>query len=233
MLSSLLSRQAETENETSPLRAQLSAGVPESLTLEEFDRLARKNPFEPPPDGLFSHFYLNPPAGSQPPVRRRRRRMTTVINGPIACSKCGSLYKTRKSLRAHIRIQCGKEPNFHCPLCPKKTYQKIHIEVHMSRAHKIGGWRYNELIHNDWILFHVVKLCDLHLLQNWIIKPSFKYFTKLSKKTLTYIFFKNPALTAGESSFYGEKVIWIKILCTFYVFENRIFYWCFGDIHIW
>lgn len=31
-------------------------------------------------------------------------------------------------------------------------------------------------------MFHVVKLCDLHLLQNWIIKPSFKYFTKLSKK---------------------------------------------------
>ncbi|KAI5719575.1 hypothetical protein M8J76_012070 [Diaphorina citri] len=118
---------------------------PDSLTLEQFDRLRKRQP--QPPVSLFSHFYLNPNAPQAVP--RRRRRRTAVNNGPIICTKCGSQYKTRKSLRAHIRIQCGKEPNFHCPLCPKKTYQKIHIEVHMSRVHKIGGWRYNEPIHND------------------------------------------------------------------------------------
>ncbi|KAL1451425.1 hypothetical protein WDU94_005804 [Cyamophila willieti] len=116
---------------------------PDSLTLEQFAQLrraARKRVPEPPPSSgeaaMFSHFYLGADA-TRAPVPRRRRQKTgnAPSNGPITCTKCGSRYKTRKSLRAHIRIQCGKEPNFHCPLCEKKTYQKIHIEVHMSHVH--------------------------------------------------------------------------------------------------
>lgn len=148
---------------------------PDSLTLEQFDRLRKRQP--QPPVSLFSHFYLNPNAPQAVP--RRRRRRTAVNNGPIICTKCGSQYKTRKSLRAHIRIQCGKEPNFHCPLCPKKTYQKIHIEVHMSRVHKIGGWRYNEPIHNDWTCTRRGEYSG-GLFENRVCAGNFKLWTLVS-----------------------------------------------------
>uniref|UniRef100_A0A8D8YL85 Longitudinals lacking protein, isoforms A/B/D/L n=1 Tax=Cacopsylla melanoneura TaxID=428564 RepID=A0A8D8YL85_9HEMI len=124
---------------------------PDSLTLEQFAQLRKSVPADRSEAAMFSHFYLGANATRRAPATRKRRPRAGMgtSNGPITCTKCGSQYKTRKSLRAHIRIQCGKEPNFHCPLCEKKTYQKIHIEVHMSRVHKIGGWRYNEPIHND------------------------------------------------------------------------------------
>ncbi|KAI5697449.1 hypothetical protein M8J75_010454 [Diaphorina citri] len=62
--------------------------------------------------------------------------------GGYPCPKCKKLYKTRKTLQVHSRFQCGKEPQFACPLCPKKAYQKVHIEMHVWGTHKMIGWKY-------------------------------------------------------------------------------------------
>ncbi|PSN32890.1 hypothetical protein C0J52_13313, partial [Blattella germanica] len=40
------------------------------------------------------------------------------------CVKCGKIYKWRTSLIKHRRQECGKEPQFQCPYCPKRTKQK-------------------------------------------------------------------------------------------------------------
>uniref|UniRef100_A0A8D9DVT2 Longitudinals lacking protein, isoforms A/B/D/L n=1 Tax=Cacopsylla melanoneura TaxID=428564 RepID=A0A8D9DVT2_9HEMI len=62
--------------------------------------------------------------------------------GGYTCSMCKKLYKTRKTLQVHMRFQCGKDPQFRCPLCPKQAFQKVHIEMHVWGTHKMIGWKY-------------------------------------------------------------------------------------------
>ncbi|KAJ9596782.1 hypothetical protein L9F63_012163, partial [Diploptera punctata] len=50
----------------------------------------------------------------------------------FTCEKCGKKYKWKGSLRNHMRLECGKEPQFHCHICPHKTYQKGNLTRHMT-----------------------------------------------------------------------------------------------------
>jgi hypothetical protein len=54
------------------------------------------------------------------------------------CEKCGKKYKWKGSLRNHVRLECGKEPQFHCHMCPHKTYQKGNLIRHLALFHKIN-----------------------------------------------------------------------------------------------
>ena len=53
------------------------------------------------------------------------------------CEKCGKNYKWKGSLRNHVRLECGKEPQFYCHLCPHKTYQKGNLIRHVALFHKL------------------------------------------------------------------------------------------------
>ena len=59
------------------------------------------------------------------------------LQSRYACQKCGKTYKWRGSLRNHIRLECGKEPQFHCYMCPHKTYQKGNLIRHFALFHKL------------------------------------------------------------------------------------------------
>ncbi|KAG8259244.1 hypothetical protein J6590_014713 [Homalodisca vitripennis] len=53
-----------------------------------------------------------------------------------SCSDCSKVYKSKTSLNLHQRLECGKEPMFSCPFCPKKCHQKGNLKVHIHSKHK-------------------------------------------------------------------------------------------------
>ena len=66
---------------------------------------------------------------------------TTIFNRggptiiPFKCLRCGNSYTYRKNLMRHINLECGKEPKFQCPHCPRKAKHKAHILRHMKSQH--------------------------------------------------------------------------------------------------
>lgn len=51
------------------------------------------------------------------------------------CSECGRCYKLKSSLFNHRKYECGKEPQFQCPVCEYTARQKGNFKEHMSRKH--------------------------------------------------------------------------------------------------
>nr|CAD7406252.1 unnamed protein product [Timema cristinae] len=40
------------------------------------------------------------------------------------CPNCGKVYSYNRSLRRHLRLECGKEPLYQCPHCPRRMSHK-------------------------------------------------------------------------------------------------------------
>jgi len=55
--------------------------------------------------------------------------------GSFPCTQCGRVYRWRTSLVKHLRMECGKEPQFQCPYCPQKLTQKHNLLSHIARKH--------------------------------------------------------------------------------------------------
>ncbi|XP_020288352.1 zinc finger protein CKR1-like [Pseudomyrmex gracilis] len=51
------------------------------------------------------------------------------------CPKCGNGYMVIKSLRRHMRYECGQRPRFTCPYCGARSKQRNHIRRHIMRKH--------------------------------------------------------------------------------------------------
>jgi hypothetical protein len=51
------------------------------------------------------------------------------------CTRCGKVYRWKKSLNLHLRVECGKDPQFQCPACPYKAKQKGNLKSHMRICH--------------------------------------------------------------------------------------------------
>lgn len=47
------------------------------------------------------------------------------------CHKCGRCYQHKRTLQSHLNIECGKEPSFQCPHCPKRCHYKGNLKRHM------------------------------------------------------------------------------------------------------
>ncbi|KAL0132426.1 hypothetical protein PUN28_000283 [Cardiocondyla obscurior] len=77
------------------------------------------------------------PAVSQSVVRessiRGRRRGSGRHNH--VCPKCGNGYTVIKSLRRHLRYECGLTPRFKCPYCGTRSKQRGHVNQHIRRKH--------------------------------------------------------------------------------------------------
>lgn len=50
--------------------------------------------------------------------------------------ECGKVYSNRATLRRHERYECGKEPQFGCPYCPKRCKRKSNLFSHIRIRHK-------------------------------------------------------------------------------------------------
>ncbi|XP_076395648.1 uncharacterized protein LOC100880436 isoform X18 [Megachile rotundata] len=51
------------------------------------------------------------------------------------CPKCGNGYSVLKSLRRHLRYECGVAPKFKCPYCDIRSKQRAHVNEHIRRKH--------------------------------------------------------------------------------------------------
>lgn len=53
------------------------------------------------------------------------------------CVQCGKVYKYKKGLWAHMKYECGKSPQFQCPICKKKCNQKSNLVTHLKKWHNL------------------------------------------------------------------------------------------------
>ena len=59
-----------------------------------------------------------------------------ALPSAYVCERCGKIYKRKSSLRNHVRDECGREPRFHCYICPYRTHQKGNLLRHLTVCHK-------------------------------------------------------------------------------------------------
>ena len=57
------------------------------------------------------------------------------IQFPFRCDQCGKQYQHRTTLQRHTRHECGKEPQFQCPYCIRRTKQRGNLYQHIRTHH--------------------------------------------------------------------------------------------------
>jgi rubrerythrin len=60
----------------------------------------------------------------------------SVSDKPWTCRNCGRIYQVKKSLQRHLRHECGKEPQFKCPICDKAFYHNFIMFTHALQVHQ-------------------------------------------------------------------------------------------------
>lgn len=63
----------------------------------------------------------------------------TGCYGPFYCPQCNNHYMWKKNLIRHMRLECGKEPTFQCPICPLRTKHKSSLIGHVRNKHFINN----------------------------------------------------------------------------------------------
>lgn len=55
-------------------------------------------------------------------------------DGSHVCLDCGKRYRYQRGLQQHQRYECGKEPMFKCPHCPRRCNQPVNLKSHLKRC---------------------------------------------------------------------------------------------------
>lgn len=63
------------------------------------------------------------------------------------CSSCGRVYKYRKGMLQHQRLECNVEPQFPCPYCPLKFRYRHQIQKHVFEQHNQAFTRWYKLFY--------------------------------------------------------------------------------------
>ncbi|KAH1002489.1 hypothetical protein HUJ04_008572 [Dendroctonus ponderosae] len=53
-------------------------------------------------------------------------------DGVFYCIKCEKQYKFKGNIRRHLKYECGKSANFHCPLCDFKCKRFDYLKFHLN-----------------------------------------------------------------------------------------------------
>lgn len=56
------------------------------------------------------------------------------------CFQCGKRYMWKDSLKKHLRVECGKEPTYECPICGRKFKHKHRWQSHARLIHYLDIW---------------------------------------------------------------------------------------------
>ena len=75
-----------------------------------------------------------PPLGLHAITTGPRRGMAPP-GAEFPCPQCGKMYRWKQSLMLHLRVECGKEPQFQCPHCPHRAKHKAHLKRHIVCRH--------------------------------------------------------------------------------------------------
>lgn len=65
-----------------------------------------------------------------------KQRSGMTVEG-FRCCNCGKVYRWKNTLLRHLRLECGKEPQFHCPYCPYRAKRKGNLLKHVTIRHHI------------------------------------------------------------------------------------------------
>ncbi|XP_046659221.1 gastrula zinc finger protein XlCGF26.1-like [Homalodisca vitripennis] len=65
----------------------------------------------------------------------KHKNALSLLKGVQFCLNCGRKYSSLRSLVRHQRYECGKLPQFACPLCSYKAHQKVSLKKHIASRH--------------------------------------------------------------------------------------------------
>ncbi|CAH1964198.1 unnamed protein product [Acanthoscelides obtectus] len=53
------------------------------------------------------------------------------------CPQCGKMYRHKRSLVRHVKLECNQEPKFSCPEtgCDYRAHQKVSLRRHVLVKH--------------------------------------------------------------------------------------------------
>ena len=57
--------------------------------------------------------------------------------GCHTCEQCGRTYKHLRTLSRHKKFECGKDPQFGCPICSVKMKDRSNLYKHIRSVHRI------------------------------------------------------------------------------------------------
>jgi len=78
---------------------------------------------------------------------RSLNRQRHTDSGRFECPKCFKTYSYSRTLKRHVKFECGKEPQLQCPHCPKRTIHNANLKRHIMIMHSLR-----------WLLSHVCLL---------------------------------------------------------------------------
>nr|CAD7397115.1 unnamed protein product [Timema poppensis] len=59
-----------------------------------------------------------------------RKEYPSTRAGQFPCSNCGKVYRYQRNMSYHMKFECGKEPQFQCPLCSLRMKQRRNLRRH-------------------------------------------------------------------------------------------------------
>ncbi|KAJ9593768.1 hypothetical protein L9F63_027587 [Diploptera punctata] len=65
----------------------------------------------------------------------RNKIQSQSSNEGFQCANCGKSYRWVNSLYKNLQLECGKEPQFHCPFCPHRAKRKWNLQTHIKVKH--------------------------------------------------------------------------------------------------
>ena len=60
---------------------------------------------------------------------------TYKFPGAFPCPRCRKVYRYKTNMLRHVKLECGKDPQFQCPYCPRQTKHKSSMQRHIENRH--------------------------------------------------------------------------------------------------
>ncbi|KAF6202992.1 hypothetical protein GE061_003404 [Apolygus lucorum] len=66
-----------------------------------------------------------------------RMKSHMYYSARFPCHQCPREYKNKSHLQRHLKYECGKPPQFHCPLCPYSAKLNFNLKSHLRVKHAL------------------------------------------------------------------------------------------------
>lgn len=75
-------------------------------------------------------------------------------SGRFECPKCLKTYSYFQTLKRHVKLECGKEPQLQCPHCPKRTIHYANLKRHIMIMHSLR-WFLSLMLECLWLFWYL------------------------------------------------------------------------------